>query len=1276
MTYIKTLTAPLIIIAGLALLTACGGGATPAEDANEAPVVNCVETPFDSPDTCEAEKITACQTHGTNVEAGGQASCANRINTACVANPFVYDGCDTLNDRVRNSFCALPANIFTHAECNKISNINDLRITYCSATDIFHPSCLDDTNGGKDARDSACQMHGTNAEAGGHANCDGRIRTACVANPFVYDGCDTLDDKIRTDFCAMPANIFAHAKCMNISNINDLRDTYCSDTEIFHASCLDDTYDGGDKRDAECQMHGTNVGAGGHASCDGRIRTACTTKPFMYPGCSTLVPDYPDWVRTFCRDTDADMGLNPFHQMCNELEEEGDRDTACLKHGTAGHATCPMQPGVLTACKLNPFAHDLCVIVPNIGDIRDTYCAGTEADGVANGSTTNECNVNHADWQGGFTGTLETTISTTQNQFLGGVTADSGLKNLDLSTATFDGKALGGDVGSGLGFNSPRGDASTLYHAGIFTTTNLGRPIETTTGTGQWNGSFWATTLAAATDFTLHINFANSQIAGIVRDGASANYYYLIGVYTAGYTGGLITGTVQYGAFTATKIDLTTATLPTPSTTPAPTSGFLRGIIGQDGAVGVFVSGDTLSADGSLAGGTGATGFAGGFVVNPTAKISPNVNYGDWARGFNVTPPASPATSAINQFLNAGTDKLVTAIGTTENTGDPSDLDFDDIYGINTIVSDSNNGVAWFDVASTNYYAGIFLTTDLGLPVTGVLTTTAMWSGQFQATGMASAVEFDLEVTFGTVDTFPNSVGGIAAFVASDSDHYLISGTYDANGVISGTVDFGAFTPSTRTPTDAVDTRKGVLTGLIGSNGAVGAFVSGTAIDDDGVITDGTGGTGYAGGFVASPFAGKVSYRDWVRLATPNATPVIPANPESNNLNQFVQSIGNDANSAAYTGQNFNVNLGSLNGDPADGFNVHHITATDDYLVGLSSTTSLGVALKAQPVGTWLGSFVAYEGGVATTTPFELTIDFADRNINTTITGTDYTFTATSFGSNDGVIRGTVNRGQITGNLQGLIGLGGAVGVFHSDTNAMVSFAGGFVAAPPPPPPPLPNHANFKWYYTQASTAPGRRLHTDLTTGDLFAFVEGTPTSLPTGDLTFTDTGRFAPVVVRLGEASNGDHGFALMYGDDSGNARLRAGLLSGTDLGAVLDNPPVTAWSGTIYTSLNVVPGSPPTSIPLTLTVNFNAGEINTTTPATHGDPNQSELVVNGRFGSIHRLPDGILGGTVDYALFGNPPINGMRLIGLIGADGVIGVFAGSNGATAIGGLQARPNP
>ena len=228
---------------------------------------------------------------------------------------------------------------------------------------------------------------------------------------------------------------------------------------------------------------------------------------------------------------------------------------------------------------MNPFAvlNTGCENLNDITNIKDTYCTGgNSVDSIADGSTANECNVNYADWTGGFTGTLATAISTTDNHFLGDVTPASGLTNLDLNTAKFDGRALGGDADSGLGFSTNTDGEEPTYQAGIFTTSNLGRPIETTAGTAKWNGSFRATNMDTAADFTLHIDFSDREIAGIVRDGASANnYYYVNGNYTAGSTGGLITGTVQYGEFTATAIDLTTATRPTPSTSPRPHRGSL-----------------------------------------------------------------------------------------------------------------------------------------------------------------------------------------------------------------------------------------------------------------------------------------------------------------------------------------------------------------------------------------------------------------------------------------------------------------------------------------------------------------------------------------------------------------------------------------------------------------------------------------------------------------------------------------------------------------------------
>ena len=1300
MTYIKTLTAPLIIIAGLALLTACGG--TPAVNIGEVNINNgnpCTDDIFDSPDMCADEKNTFC---------------------AMPANIFTHTECsnlDNIND-IRTTFCALPANIFAHAECENISNINDLRKTFCEMPDnLFNAMCISGGLGGNE-RDAFCKqstnrfvqgcidnMLGDNGRDSFCAIPGNRFNQMCIDNGLDGAGrgnwcadpanrfnqmCidNNLGDNERANFCAMPVRRF-EPDCITRNLGGDGRTTFCAMSENrFNMDCIDNML-GGDGRTTFCEMteNRFNMDCIDNNLGDNDRDTFCAMLPanrFVQgcidnmlgdnerdtfcgmpanrfdPGC-IAIPLGGDDRTSFCN-----MPDNLFVKGCtdNGLGSDTDRDNACLMHGTGadGHSTCPMRPEVIKTCKMNPFdaTNPGCADIPTIGDIQDTYCTGgNSVDSIADGSTTNECNVNYADWTGGFTGTLATAISTTDNHFLGDVTPASGLTNLDLNTAKFDGRALGGDVESGLGFSTNTDGEEPTYQAGIFTTSNLGRPIETTTGTAKWNGSFRATNMDTAADFTLHIDFSDREIAGIVRDGASANnYYYVNGNYTAGSTGGLIIGTVQYGEFTATAIDLTTATPTLPASSGTPTSGILSGIIGQEGAIGVFVSGSAVDTDGLITGGKGDTGYAGGFVVNPVAKIIPIVNYGDWARGFGVTPPPTPATSpALNQFLNAGADRLESA---AVGEDAPPALDFAiNVYKITRITNvneelydaEAAHGVAWFDTNSTTYYAGIFPTTDLGLPVTGKTATTAMWSGQFQATGMASAVDFDLEVTFGTVAGFPSSVGGIAAFVASDSNHYLLSGTYTADGVISGTVNFGAFTDRNRAvPTNNDATRKGILTGLIGANGAVGAFVSGTAISPDGVIMDGTGGTGYAGGFVASPFEGKVSYRDWVRLASPNATPGMPDNPQTENLNQFVQSIGNDANSAAHVGQNFNVNLGSLNGDPADGFNVYHITATDDYLVGLSSSTSVGAALTTPPAAAWDGSFVVYENGVATTTPFKLNINFSTSQLSATVG--DYSFSAVEFGSN-GLFRSsnmTHTPTSITGSLQGLIGSEGAVGVFISDRNAMdngvaVSFAGGFVAASPPciTLDNCVNHANWLGIFG-ASPPPATRVAANAGTAAFGGFL-----NLAEGVRDISETGlthRNANTHLTLdGDETNGRHGVTYLTGRSTANFNQAfVAVLPTTNLGAPLASPPaITTWPGKFYH----------TSIEDTPTVNFEIDFNGTAITATPSVEILTGVFRTTTFALRFTPATGVITGNVTNGVGVSATARG-----LIGEAGLVGVY------------------
>ena len=785
MTYIKTLTAPLIIIAGLALLTACGGGATPLENTNEDPVVNCTEAPFDSPDMCEDQKNTACQMHGTNVDAGGHASCADRINTACVANPFVYDGCDTLDDKIRTDFCALPdnrfnagcitnnlggdgrmtfcempdnrfnadciannlggggrttfcempANIFTHAKCMDLGNINDIRMTFCEMPDNrFNADCITNNLGGG-GRTTFCDMP-TN-----------RFNADCIANNLGGGG--------RTTFCEMPANIFTHEDCKKISNINNIRMTFCEmPANRFNQGCID----GG-------------LGGGGRT--------------------------------TFCN-----MPANLFNQDCldNDLGDDGNRDTACLSNakGSPQHPSCTDRPGVITACQMNPFntTNTGCENLDTIISIKEVYC------GTAANFAKDICTVNYDDWEASF-------------------------------------------------------------------------------GTGK-----------------------------------------------------------------------------------AP-------------------------------------------------ELTPNT------------------TTRRNEFLNAGTDALDAALDEVfpdEHAETATTLHLGELKG-----GDATDGVAYFifeDSGQLYHYAGLDSQTDLGAP-SFQETGTAIWKGRFNATKLDQATEFELEITFGGTG---DVAGSIAAFVASGDEHFLLKGDYDAKGVISGTVNYGAFMAGTRTPTGSrVD--NGILTGLIGKQGAVGAFLSGTGDKDN--ITGGTSAMdGFAGGFVANPFQGNVSYSDWAtsgQIPKATATTVDP-------VNELLQTTRNDLNIGTITGTAVHFNLATatyedvaLGGSATNGFTAF-ISTANNYYAGITSTTNLGEALeRTTGTGAWKGSFVVYEGGAATTTDFELMVEFAATSKVSAIIG-EYAFNGGDVASG-GTFGGgiTLNRLGVTngsGTITGIIGQKGAVGVFVSDSTA------------------------------------------------------------------------------------------------------------------------------------------------------------------------------------------------------------------------------------------------
>ena len=228
------------------------------------------------------------------------------------------------------------------------------------------------------------------------------------------------------------------------------------------------------------------------------------------------------------------------------------------------------------------------------------------------------------------------------------------------------------------------------------------------------------------------------------------------------------------------------------------------------------------------------------------------------------------------------------------------------------------------------------------------------------------------------------------------------------------------------------------------------------------------------------------------------------------------------------------------------------------------------------------------------------------------------------------------------------------------------------------------NHADFKAYYADSARTRERTLHaTPTAVNNQGAFVEGTATSLPTEGLTFRTSSQFEPVTVKLGGVVEGesgfadiDDGFAVMFGTTVGDSpignqpRYRAGLLSGTDLGPAVSTTGTATWTGKFYTSF-LIEGTL-SSADLSLAVNFTNGTIGTTSSFTAiGNHTAS---VNGLFGAglPAGTPAGILGGTVVYSASGSE--NALPLIGLIGTEGVIGIFHGHAAFGLAGGFYAEP--
>ena len=654
------------------------------------------------------------------------------------------------------------------------------------------------------------------------------------------------------------------------------------------------------------------------------------------------------------------------------------------------------------------------------------------------------------------------------------------------------------------------------------------------------------------------------------------------------------------------------------------------------------------------------------------------VTYTEWAAGTTIATDDTANAFLAGVAAIAGTggaaDTPVTLTGvTTGATVETLNLAYQVTAEVTTPGSEATavtfggaatNGVAFSATTGTlpadaRYFAGVIAGADLGVPLT---TTTAAgtWNGIFQAVG-ASAIEksFVLTVNFTASQISGIVPVGTDTFTTDGDLSYFFVGDYDSDGVITGdiilrdlatdnddddaaradgVVDLTAalVTGAASPATDGI----GTLSGLIGANGALGAFYS-TA----------NGALGYAGGFVALTAANvggdnpnalyaKWSGSDDVTIAT------------TLDANGFLASVTTDADGLVFPAPTtaptvVTLNLASevtpevvlvqgsendiegtdavsaviLGGAATDGvaFFTTGADATARYFAGLHFGTDLGAPITTD-TGTadWNGLIQTVSGTPASmfaAKAFTLTVNFADSEVSAHVTtdaaGTDFgiaSYYLTGEYDDAGVITGTVSYAIIAdsttgrdgstanGVLSGLIGATEAVGAFYSNAEDATGYAGGFVATSVANAggvagteathyvAPVVNYAD--WVPSPALTAAATTLTTAPTAN---AFVHGVAAglSLPATGITT------ANLNLATGSTLTGDAMDGVAFASTDANPVFYAGLINTTDLGA----PLTMATAGGAWTGLFQAVGAAGYSADakaFTLTVDFGTTAFN----------------------------------------------------------------------------------
>ena len=340
-------------------------------------------------------------------------------------------------------------------------------------------------------------------------------------------------------------------------------------------------------------------------------------------------PNLPGCIVTVARVCEVEE--NPFNELCKEEYEPARVARVELCDDDTGNRLCG-DKFADKICAYDPFSA-ICFnggASPEDRAKKITLCEAANSDDLSCNNARKRPNV--VNWINSFA-EAETALSSDRdttspkNQFLKATfkgLEPQGTKrfnrfnypaivsNLNMSTATFGGTALGGDVKNGVSFF--RGWDSThgkyLHYAAVWTGTDLGAPVSGTIGKAAWVGHFETAGFYAVsqTDFILEVNFDSGSSGSIKAfvPYSGDQFFSLDGTFDAS---GLIEGTSELAYFRNQNRELK-------DESKASNTGLLRGLIGSNGALGVFRSDEIGALNGKHA-------YSGGFV----ARVNDNINH-------------------------------------------------------------------------------------------------------------------------------------------------------------------------------------------------------------------------------------------------------------------------------------------------------------------------------------------------------------------------------------------------------------------------------------------------------------------------------------------------------------------------------------------------------------------------------------------------------------------------------------------------------------------------